>query len=632
MKSYLAYADTIYEGIFQDAATRWFDSRSHLMQDLTCLRRDVNQRGLAFLTLTLPSLGKVFDKALSHGRLTFSDIPQGIRRKANNILLFRTLFDKVFDDLGCVRSDADVDAIFYLRQLLYCCKKMRLECDVSKTKEALNEFFAIEQQLPQSYPNTWDSESPTWEARVGHPLWGVQSEPLDQLSFDVGSCRDSTPLPWHEFRLLCRYALSSFGEVDWWTLRGRHGPGAVSETKSDWISKYEFPFWPRKLDLLFPYDWFGSGILDSEFWPIDKELPSRLIVVPKTQKGPRVICSEPLSHQWMQQSILSWIESGISRSVLGRSINFRDQELSRRDALAASLTGERCTIDLSSASDRISTRLVEYVFQGFNILDGLHATRTRMLSQDLTPDHPKWTILRKFSTMGSAVTFPVQSIIFTLLTVWALRLAEGKHGYDGLEDDFSRVRVYGDDIIAPSTAFETIKLVLHECGLKVNESKTFNEGFFRESCGCDAYKGHDVTPAYILQPYDDSPSMIATTVQVSNNFHIRGLWRTAEKEVSQIPEKEYKLLYVASVVDGTFGLTSFSGSSSLHLKKRWDENLQCWYSTALLIDSKSTKVQGGGLSGLTQYFTEVPRPDVNWSSGQVRRARSRKKRARVYLN
>lgn len=630
MKNYVNHAVSIYEGIISDAATRWPDLRCSFEKDLSYLRRAVEARGIAFFAVTLPSVGKVLDRGLDDGCLVISDFPQGMTLIKDRPKLFGCLFSLIFDDRNMLRPDPDIDAVCFLRQFLYCCKKLRLPCKPTKVMETIDEFFSIEEDLPPNREDTWDSDAPRWSTRRGHPIWG-DFEKYTEPCLPGMALPPSCSLPWDTLSAICRRVVSRLGTPDWWEMRPKHGPGAVSEAKWEGL-KYEFPYWPSKLEYLFPYDWHGSGLLIGSV-PSDREPPSRLHAVPKSFKGPRLICAEPIAHQWMQQGILRWLEENLKKTHLGLSIDFRSQENSRKRALSASIDGMSATIDLSSASDRISTRLVEYIFQGSDILDGLHACRTRVLEQNLSQTQPRLSLLRKFSTMGSAVTFPIQSIVFTLLAVWAVRLADNKWAITSEEDlasSFREVTVYGDDIILPVRALETIKLIFHECGLKVNLSKSYGGSHFRESCGCDAFMGYDVTPAYALQPYDDSPSLMATTVEVSNNFFRKGYWGAAAVVTSQIPPQEIKLLRVCGKDDGNFGLFSFVGTDLTHLSVRWDPDLQRNYSISISVTSRVKKQRGRYTADLTQYFTERPNPDIVWEAGQVVSTRLRKGRVRVY--
>jgi len=632
MKSHVNFAVSIYGVLITEISTRWPDLRIDLERDLSRLLSSVESRGLSFLTITLPSFGKEFDRALDLGYCHSWVIPKGIPQKANKPLLFKGLFERIFDVEGMLKEDADIETVCLLRQLLYCCKRLRLECQPQRVKDTLDEFFAIEAHLPASHENTWDCEVPEWKDRTGHPLWGPGSTSQDADLFDLCTHPD---IPWNDFRAFCLRIIH--GEIGWmpeWDLYPKHGPGATSEATTE-VVKYDFQFWPKKLDGRFPFDWFGSGKLDSEYQPIDRELPSRLIAVPKTQKGPRLICAEPVAHQWIQQSIWRWLEGRIdSSTILRNSITFRSQERSRERARLSSIDGKLATIDLSSASDRLSTRLVEYVFQGSNILDGLHACRTRAMSQTISEHHPSMILLRKFAPMGSACTFPIQTIVFLLLTVWALRLQNGEAkslDRKSLIRSFRQVTVFGDDIIAPTAAVETIKLILHECGLKVNSAKTYGGISFRESCGMDAFKGYDVTPAYILEPYDGSPSSMATTVETSNNFHTRGLWRVADFVVNQLPPQEVKRLYVSTVgEDAILSLRSYN-CCGLTRSLSWDKSYQRNYIRVLTVSAKEQRKRGSGYACLTQYFTEDPSADLPWSSGQVGRPILRKSIGRVYV-
>lgn len=634
MKSHLTDVLTIYDGILNDSAIRWPSTTRDIEMDRIRLRRAAETRGLAFFTLVLPAVGKILDKALAAGYLAEQEYPLGYNLYKKKPELFRGFFSMVFDESGTLRDDVDVEAVAVLRQLLYLCKKYRAECHPQATKETLDEFFSVEHHLPKPHQNTWWSDEPEWKTRGGHPLWGAPALGIpNQMDFLSGSGHDVDLLPWDGLRALARHTISHLGVPDWWALEPKHGPGVVSEQR-EVRNKYDLLYWPRKLGLWFPFDWFGTGQLDADQpQPSDREPPSRLCSVPKTLKGPRLIAAEPAAHQWMQQSIWRWMRERVPKTFLGHSIRFGDQERSRKLALDASIDGSLCTIDLSAASDRLSCRLVEYIFQGSEILDGLHACRTRLLEQTLSRSHPRVIALRKFAPMGSAVTFPVQSIVFTILTVWALRLTEGRaNTLEGLEDDFRRVCVFGDDIIAPNHAYETISLVLSECGLKVNSDKSFRTGLFRESCGMDAFKGVDVTPAYFLESYDGSATSMAATVECSNNLHKRQWWSAAQLVANFLPIQELKKLPIVGGEVCGLGLFSFCGESFQHLKKVWNEHLQRDEYLALGISSRVSLAKGTGQASLTQYFTEAPDPMLPWESGQVSSVRVRKARTRVTGN
>lgn len=642
MKNYETFVISLYEGIREDASAQWPDITSCMEKDLSYLRRAFEQRGLAFFTLTLPNYGHWIDRSLDHGSFyDRGDIPRGIPLHRGRPVLFRGLLAKVFDSNGMLKANADHGAVLYLRTLCQSLKKLEHPASPSTLRKTVKEFLNVEEHLPRSHANTWDSDVPSWHERTGHPLWG---ETLDKRGdeaelFDFNGSNGHL-LPWDTLRLLCRRVTSELGFPDYPGLRPKHGPGAVSER--GWKSKYDFPTWPRKLGLWFPFDWYGSGDLSvGGYVPSEVEPPSKLCAVPKDRKAPRLICAEPIAHQWMQQSIWGWLRRRIPETTLGFSISFEDQEESRKLALSASHDRLHATLDLSAASDRLSTRLVEYVFQGSSLLDHMHACRSRSLKQTLVPDLQKIILLRKFATMGSSLTFPIQSIVFTILSVWALRLYEGReNSWHDWKSDFRRVRVFGDDIIVPNYAYGITQFVLHECGLLVNSRKSFNGVSFRESCGMDAFDGVDVTPPRHKLPYSGDANSTAALVEYSNNLHSKGFWRTSAKVLRFLPDKIRKLLVTHGPRDGAVGLLSYSGSD-LHLrKKKYDHDYQRNFVERLGFFAKVTYEQGLHNSSLIQFFTEDPasRRDrlervsdlLEWESGQTVVGRLVMRRSRIY--
>lgn len=626
MKSYSDYALDVVQIVFQDILTTFPNLRVSMERDLSYLRRAVEQRGLPFLTITLPALGKHLDRCLANGALILESIPKGVKTRRGRPLFLSGLINRVFNIDGTLKPDACITSVFYLRQVLYLFKKWRMECNPIYIEEAITDFFLVEKGLPHVLEDTWDSDVPNWQHPVTiHPIgWRCPDVPSDPDLFDPGlvSSRDSKY--WSDFRDFCRRISSSLGFLDPWSIRPKHGPGVVAESHRG--SKFDFPAWPKRLESYFPYDWHGSGILDSKDRPSDREPPSRLIAVPKTQKGPRLICAEPTAHQWIQQGIWRWLEDAIDKVPLGTSIDFRSQDESRKGAILASLTGELATIDLSSASDRLSARLVHFVLQGNDsLLDALHACRTRLCKQTISNRHDEIIRFKKFAPMGSAVTFPVQSVVFAIIAAFAVKRTRVSSDDPTYMDLFRQVRVFGDDIIVPTYAYQELSLLLQECGLKVNLDKSFAVGNFRESCGVDAFCGNDVTPAYFLELYDSSPSSLAATVECSNNFHKKGMWNTARFVADQLPVKERKLLHVSGQGDGTFGLFSFTGTDTSHLHQVWDKDYQYWKSKHILLSARAKKTRSEGYGDLSQYFFEKPDPSESWGAGTVTNTTLRKR-------
>lgn len=233
-------------------------------------------------------------------------------------------------------------------------------------------------------------------------------------------------------------------------------------------------------------------------------------------------------------------------------INFTSQDVMRRLALASSVTQEWATMDLKDASDRVLADLVNSLFPP-RLASALMILRNPEVSlpggkssrQDAATPH----LLRKYAGMGSALCFPVEALVF-----YALLKGNGIEAY-----------VYGDDIIIRKEMLSLAKSILTDSGLMVNERKTFAVGKFRESCGCDAYDGRDITPVRLRtvpwapgQPTHMIPSgRMAGFCDTVNQLMRKGLTLTARSIERFIPnsvarERTLEGLHIAhpSVPDG----------------------------------------------------------------------------------
>jgi len=201
--------------------------------------------------------------------------------------------------------------------------------------------------------------------------------------------------------------------------------------------------------------------------------------VPKTAKTYRSIAVEPLGNGFVQKGVDLFLRSRMKRI----GIDLSDQSLNQRMARQGSIPGQEdplCTIDLSSASDSISIELCREVLppDWFNFLNCI-----RSPSYNFSDQKDKTFRYQKFCSMGNGFCFPLETLIFASI------IHACKGGRVGI--DWS---VYGDDIIVRKSVFEAVVGSLRTCGFRTNKSKTFSEGFFRESCGADWYGGEDVRP------------------------------------------------------------------------------------------------------------------------------------------
>jgi len=133
--------------------------------------------------------------------------------------------------------------------------------------------------------------------------------------------------------------------------------------------------------------------------------------------------------------------------------------------------------------------------------------------------------------MGSALTFPVEALVFTTIVFLGIQRAVG-HRLTTKDIKFFRgqVRVYGDDIIVPVHYVDHVIRELQSFGLVVNTNKSFWTGKFRESCGAEFYDGHDVSVVRqrrILPESRANAKELVSTVEFRNLLYWRGLWTAA---------------------------------------------------------------------------------------------------------
>jgi hypothetical protein len=631
MKSYVQYLQGLYKELLVAASEAFPYLQRDCERDSSRLLSLIESRGLSFLMIDLPDMGKHFDRSLANGRLIRSSIPGQRAYKTGGVIprLFKGMLLSVFDENGVLRTVPDVDAIRFLRQLYYAAKKMKVACSDSKTWKHVNEFFETDREV--RLPSLrWDEDELCTESlgdlHIGDCLDSVHC-PLFDDSPDVQSdeSRSEHTLAitnWERdaFETVQRTAdivaatLGRFNPTEW---RTKHGPGAVADQRHTQF-KYDFPTWPAKLDRVFPMSEFGFANYDHwvDFITNDgaqkgfspHEPPSKLICVPKTLKGPRLIASEPVSHQWCQQTILDYLVSRLDATPIRRSIHFRDQTKNQEAALRASHTQDQMTIDLSSASDRLSCWVVERIFRRNESLVGaLHASRTRWVVNTIDRKSPQYSFIRKFACMGSACTFPVQSYVFAILAVSSVLYVRNlRPSISNIMKVSQEVLVFGDDIIVALDAGEVLQAIMGHLGLKVNHNKTYGTGRFRESCGVDAYDGNDVTPTYsIARPDVSRPESVISAVETHNNFAKRRLFRVCDYIESTVRRmKNYTFPYVPAG-SGTLGWYDHSWKGNSHLKTRWNPLLQRVEYRISSAKAVSEREPTGSNSMVLQFFTEV---------------------------
>lgn len=620
----------LYVALFKDIAAYDGELQPTLSADLLRIEKLTITRGLPFLMIDFPEAGKVVDFSLSRGVISWSALPPSFGTRNGHPKLLWGLFHRVFCEDGTLMPDVDPNHIYFLRQVLYLCKKVRKECSNAAILAEVNEFRKVDEAL-RNPTLSWDSDSlcgnPDHNNHYGCDCQFERIKPHSDLrlsdgykrSPDLFSNRDECPE-----RLLniaqdvSDRICSRFPGFDWRDLRPRHGPGAVADARSG-TDKYLFPTWPAKLERTFPSNFYGQSRedlhleVDGQVSPM--ESPAKLMAVPKTLKGPRLIASEPIAHQFLQLGLMRWIRQNLP-TPLRLSIDFLSQEPSRVSCLKASHTGDIASVDLSAASDRLSCWAVERIFRrSQGLLYALHATRTRALKNATGVGEAYYLKLRKFAAMGSGTTFPVQSICYTILSIASVIYEDnGDCSYQAILRAARKIRVFGDDILIPSHAVPSLALLLRHLQLKVNVLKTHYSGHFRESCGMDAYNGFNVSPLYLRDlELGQSADALVSWVDVSNNAYTQGLWHLSDAMLRTIPSKLMRLIPQSKLGIGCLSLRSNVPKSPQRV--RYNTALQRDETQGLVIRGGAERRRRDSHQSILQFFIEEPSPDTNWQSG-----------------
>lgn len=304
--------------------------------------------------------------------------------------------------------------------------------------------------------------------------------------------------------------------------RGQIGPGASMGSRGDdfytkffssrltCTSQHLYDMYRRYIRN-FP-DWNAGELLrSSDFGEANIVEGNRLDFVPKNDDISRSICVEPTLNMFYQLGFAAILNQRL-KSFTG--IDLENQQMKNRElARKGSFNGSFATIDLSSASDSISMLMLRTSLpKGFMaFLERYRCTHSRL---------PDGTLheLGMISTMGNGFTFPLQTILFSCIVLAAFRLS-------GLAPRFPRgvecgnFGVNGDDIVVPTEIAPKVLRLLRILGFTPNDSKTFVEGPFRESCGGDYFEGKNLRGVYVKRL--SSPQELYSVVNQLNLFSTR---------------------------------------------------------------------------------------------------------------
>nr|UJQ84904.1 MAG: hypothetical protein 3 [Leviviridae sp.] len=215
----------------------------------------------------------------------------------------------------------------------------------------------------------------------------------------------------------------------------------------------------------------------------------KVTFVPKDVKTDRPIAVGSSLNIFLQLGVKSYMEKRLKLFGVDLTNQSKNQEMAYAGSRYCFVDGvfnenQYSTIDLASASDTISYELVKLLLPSdwFAFLDDLRHKSGSLDGETF--------VYEKFSAMGNGFTFPLESLLF-----WAI--AKSAIEVEGFVCSNNDISVYGDDIIVRFKHHQSVLQALTWSGFTVNADKSFISGAFKESCGSDYFRGHNVRPFYL---------------------------------------------------------------------------------------------------------------------------------------
>lgn len=435
-------------------------------RDLVTLKRRYESQGLGFIQVTLPALFSGLMGYLENGVSYYPEFK--IQKGTSHPRFLRKLFVMIYDHETEKQDKARVIQVIY--QLCAAFSKLEGPYPTAVLRKELADFVDVDRSLLGCAFNAPDIRFITQ-----HATTIISQLFKDYKGFDG-----------HELPSPGSGATNTKVEKDL-----RYRPEFLYNQLNDaydhdiWFNTtYQYIFGGTAVD-------YAANLLSEKQYA---EYPtSRFKFINKKLGKPRGICIEENETQFFQQGLRKmlyhWIEN---HPKTAGKINFTNQSINRELALRSSSNRTMATIDMSSASDRIDRELVLSLFKHTDLFEKLEAVSTKMMQLPTGLGQNPTLKTQKFAPMGSGVCFPIMGLVH-----WALITAII---YNSTMPESHRlaaeVYVYGDDIIVPSSCAALVYKILPRYGMKINMEKSYVTSHFRESCGCHAIYGYDITPAF----------------------------------------------------------------------------------------------------------------------------------------
>lgn len=250
------------------------------------------------------------------------------------------------------------------------------------------------------------------------------------------------------------------------------------------------------------------------------------------------------------------------------------------------------TIDLRNANALICTALVKeltppawYAY--------MNAARESHLMVPRGPNGGSEYVheLQMFMSAGNGFCFEFETAIFYSLLKTARFFTHNK-----LKPKSTKVSAFGDDLICDFTIVDFLKRICNYVGFEINESKSFQYGYFKESCGGDYLQGEYVRPVYLKGRCQSTYDKIVLANQIFSKYSerwTRSIKRTWLLLLRSIPREER--LFGPSHYDGVIHSHRFSAKTRSNAWGKTEflgwENLPTKDSyTSFSVISKGTKL------------------------------------------
>lgn len=463
-----------------------------------------------------------------------------------------TLFNELNDILPTLESDVKVKAIESLKSS-FLKKYIDSTSETYTANEQVRSFKAIDKFIAANLKcSEWHIGLVKQDPEV-ELVWGESKRILNEVLYEDGFLS----LTWNSI-------VSNMNT----------GPGkSVGVSEVSFYHKVGFDKMTCSSEFL--RDYYLTAIRSNSLWnsseicrakhfgEISIVKSSSLTTVPKTTEINRTICTEPSLNMMFQKGIAQHINRVLEKhfaikyeatrvalgdlafradfvsgdllqlgeiSILGGTplqwiaSNFPDKlqpELNQDMAGIGSETGEYDTIDLSSASDTISYKLVRELFpKAFcEILEKARCKTTKLPKEYCNATNSVQEVdLHMFSSMGNGYTFPLETLIFATLVRSVYRVL-GLPFKKSQNFQIGNFGVFGDDIICCHEASSLLVKSLEAFGFTVNPDKSFFTGNFRESCGADFYKGVNIRGVYLKKYHSLQDKFV--TINLLHDWSVR---------------------------------------------------------------------------------------------------------------